>query len=150
MEGKRYVPKQMKHSIMPMKQSCWVNGENPGCQHPEGVIDRRGVGERLTPWSSGAGGKGDGTGHTRAAPPPRRRRALCWCSCCLLTVVAGFKASVSITFPFRAQHSHVDRRQTTHPSGWTCRAGKPWVAELAWVELPFRWIRLVEGGWRER
>ena len=24
----RGVPKQMKHSIKPMKQSCWMNGEN--------------------------------------------------------------------------------------------------------------------------
>lgn len=42
------------------------------------------------------------------------------------------------------------RRTATHPSGWTCRAGKRW-AGLAWLELPFRWIDWV--GWvkgRER
>ena len=44
------------------------------------------------------------------------------------------------------------RRTATHPSGWTCRAGKRW-AGLAWAGLPFRWIdwgRVVKGGERER
>ena len=77
-------------------------GKTGSMAHPagagEGDVMGGGVGERLTPRCGTWGGVGQSeVGHTRAAPPPRRRRALCWCSCCLLTAVAGFIASI---YPF--------------------------------------------------
>ena len=101
------------------------------------------MGERLTPWSSGAeGGKGTGRDIREQlllrgdGVPCVGARAAC---------LQSWLDSKHL-FPFPVLSiAIVDRRRMTHPSGWTCRAGQQWVAELAWAGLPFRWSDRV--GW---
>ena len=95
------------------------------------------MGERLTPWSSGAeGGKGTGRDIREQlllrgdGVPCVGARAAC---------LQSWPDSKHL-FPFPVLSiAIVDRRRMTHPSGWTCPAGQQWVAELAWAGLPFRW-----------
>ena len=98
------------------------------------------MGERLTPWSSGADGEGTER-DIREQLLLRGDGVPC----------VGARAACSRSwpdskhlFPFPVLSIAIgDRRRMTHPSGWTCRAGQQWVAELAWAGLPFRWRDLV-------
>jgi len=109
----------VKHSIMLACQRTGKIGSTSGGSGDRD--DRRGMGERSTPWSintaeppggerAGQGGvkRNNGTGPTH---PPRRRRALCSCSFWLLADEGGLNVSTVCS-----------AKLPTHAK---CNAGKP-------------------------
>jgi hypothetical protein len=114
---------------------------NPGCQHPEpeGVMRRGREIDAMEQWSRGGKGRDirEQLLHRGDGVPCVGARAAC---------SRSWPDSKHL-FPYPVLSiAMVDhRRRMTHPSGWTCWAGRQWVAELAWAGLPFRWRDRV--GW---
>lgn len=140
MGGKQYVPKQIKHSIRPMKQSCQanrVNGTSGGSGRGD---DGRRRGREIDAKERNVGKGGAEGGGTYATCSSTTKTAGLVLVLMLFAYGRGWVNSVCLFhFVMCAQpkpHA-VNRITVTHPSGWTCWVGKQW-AESAVVGLPFR------------